>query len=199
MLRRSMTLALVAAALAVGGCKGEKAGEPAAGSGSGSSGARPTTPAELAQTFDRACVTGDHEACRNLGVMYAEGQGVVANPARSAALYGQACERGNAKACDNLGLVLLQGHGVPAAPARARELFKKACDGGNALGCRNLGLALVGGTGGPREPEAARALFEQACAKERRGGLHQPGPVARQRRRWSARRSEGDRPLSARL
>ena len=37
-------------------------------------------PAEVAARLDKACVGGDLDACRNLGVMYSEGLGVSPDP-----------------------------------------------------------------------------------------------------------------------
>ena len=121
------------------------------------------TAEEAATAFDAACVKGDAEACRNLGVLYAEGTGVARDPVRALALYGQACDRGNAAACNNLGLVLLQGHGVQPDPVAARRWFGKACDEKSLLGCRNLGLTLVRGEGGDKDPAAALAVFQKTC------------------------------------
>ena len=56
-----------------------------AGTGDGA-----TDPAELAARFDKKCVAGDLEACRNLGVMYAEGTGVSPDPRRATALLSTA-------------------------------------------------------------------------------------------------------------
>ena len=39
-----------------------------------------TDPTVLAARFDKQCVGGNLEACRNLGVMYAEGTGVSRDP-----------------------------------------------------------------------------------------------------------------------
>jgi len=120
-------------------------------------------PVELAGRFDRKCVAGDLEACRNLGVMYAEGTGVSPDPRRATALFGQACNGGNMPACNHLALALAEGMGVERQPAKAVEVYQRACDGGYKLACRNLGLMLRDGRGVPADLVRAEGLFDKAC------------------------------------
>jgi len=158
---RRSPLALVAIALAVVACNGgsrkvaDDAGAPAD--------AGPSDPAELASRFDRKCVAGDLEACRNLGVMYAEGIGVSHDQRRAAALFGQACNGGNMSACNNLAFALAEGMGIERNIQRAIEVYQKACDGGYKLACRNLGLLLRDGRGTPADLNRADTLLDKAC------------------------------------
>jgi TPR repeat protein len=120
-------------------------------------------PVELAGRFDRKCVAGDLEACRNLGVMYFEGTGVSPDLRRATALFGQACTGGNMPACNHLALAFSEGMGVDRQPAKAVEVYQKACDGGYKLACRNLGLMLRDGRGVPVDLARAEVLFDKAC------------------------------------
>jgi len=120
-------------------------------------------PAELAAHFDHKCVAGDLEACRNLGVMYAEGTGVSVDRQRSAKLFLQACNGGNLSACNNLALAYLEGTGVERQPPKAAEVLQKACDAGYKLACRNLGLLLRDGRALPADLVRAEALLDKAC------------------------------------
>jgi hypothetical protein len=120
-------------------------------------------PVELAVWFDRKCVVGDLEACRNLGVMYAEGTGVSPDPRRATALFGQACNRGNMPACNHLALALAEGLGVEREPSKAVEVYQRACDGGYTLACRNLGLMLRDGRGVTADLARAEVLLDKAC------------------------------------
>lgn len=119
--------------------------------------------AALAARFDRQCVAGDLEACRNLAVLYAEGKGVPADRRRAAALWGQACDGGNLSACNALALALAEGLGVERQAAKAVEVYQRACDGGYQLACRNLGLMLRDGAGVPADLDRAYALLDRAC------------------------------------
>ena len=49
----------------------------------------------------------------NLGLMYAEGEGVPENDAEAVRWYRKAAEQGNALAQSNLGLMYAEGEGVP--------------------------------------------------------------------------------------
>ena len=95
-------------------------------------------PAEQAAHFDRKCVGGDLEACRQLGVMYAAGTGVSPDLRRSTALFVQACSGNNLAACNALALALAEGIGVERQPVKAIDVYQKACDAGYKLACRNL-------------------------------------------------------------
>jgi TPR repeat protein len=120
-------------------------------------------PVELAGRYDRKCVGGDLEACRGLGVMYAEGTGVSPDPRRATTLFTQACNGGNLPSCNHLALALAEGMGVERQPAKAVEVYQKACDGGYKLACRNLGLMLRDGGGVPADVPRAEALLDKAC------------------------------------
>jgi TPR repeat protein len=108
-------------------------------------------------------VTGDLDACRNLGVMYAEGIGISRDLQRAAKLFVQSCNGGNLPACTNLALAYLEGTGVERQPAKAAEIYQKACDSGYKLACRNLGLMLRDGAGMPPDLARAAALLDKAC------------------------------------
>jgi len=120
-------------------------------------------PVELAGRFDRKCVAGDLEACRNLGVMYSDGTGISPDRERAVKLFVQACNGGNLAACNNLGFALLEGIGVDRQPAKAAEMFQKSCDGGYKLACRNLGLMVRDGRGLAADLARAAALLDKAC------------------------------------
>ena len=71
--------ALVVAIACTSACKGNKASK-GRDAGAGDGGIDPT---ELAGKLDKQCVAGNLEACRALGVMYAEGVGVSPDPKRA--------------------------------------------------------------------------------------------------------------------
>jgi TPR repeat protein len=120
-------------------------------------------PKQAVAQYDSACIGGDAEACRNLGVMYSEGIGVTADPKRATALFAQACNSGSFAGCNHTALALAEGIGVTTDVAKATELFNKACDGGYGLACRNLGLMWRDGRGVDKDLAKAEALLEKAC------------------------------------
>jgi TPR repeat protein len=155
---KALLVAMIAIAIGCGNKPGKAPPPEDASVGDGG-----LDPVELAGRFDRKCVGGDLEACRNLGVMYAEGTGVSPDPRRATSLFGQACNGGNMPACNHLALALAEGMGVDRQPAKAVEVYQQACDGGYKLACRNLGLMLRDGRGVPADLGRAEALFDKAC------------------------------------
>ncbi|HEX2686847.1 MAG TPA: tetratricopeptide repeat protein [Kofleriaceae bacterium] len=120
-------------------------------------------PVEIAGRLDRQCVGGNLEACRNLGVMYAEGTGISPDPRRATALFDKACAGGNMPACNYFALALAEGIGVERQPVKAVEVYQKACDRGYKLACRNLGLMLRDGRGVAVDLVRAEPLLDKAC------------------------------------
>ncbi|MBA3503289.1 MAG: sel1 repeat family protein [Myxococcota bacterium] len=120
-------------------------------------------PKEAAAQYDTACIGGDAEACRNLGVLYSEGIGVAADPKRATALFAQACNKGSFAGCNHTALALAEGIGVAQDVPKSTELFTKSCEGGYALACRNLGLMLRDGRGVEKDLAKAEVLLEKAC------------------------------------
>ena len=80
---------------------------------------------------------GNAQAQFNLGVMYANGQGVRQDYAQAVQWYRRAAEQGHAQAQNNLGVMYEQGQGVRQDSALAQEWYGKACDSGNQKGCDN--------------------------------------------------------------
>jgi uncharacterized protein len=120
-------------------------------------------PIEIAGRFDRRCAGGDLEACRGLGIIYAEGSGVAPDPTRAAGLFAKACDGGNLAACNHYALALTEGMGGARQPAKAVTVYQRACDRGYQLACRNLGMMLRDGRGVPVDVARAEALLDRAC------------------------------------
>ena len=83
---------------------------------------------------------GDANVQFNLGVMYAEGQGVKQDDFEAVNWYRKAAEQGDADAQAILGFLYLLGErGVQVNKSLAKEWFGKACDNGNQNGCEYYG------------------------------------------------------------
>ena len=83
---------------------------------------------------------GDANVQFNLGVMYAEGQGVKQDDFEAVKWYRQAAEQGYANAQAILGFSYLLGQsGVQVNKSLAKEWFGKACDNGDQNGCEYYG------------------------------------------------------------
>ena len=83
----------------------------------------------------QAAAQGNAAAQYNLGVMYANGEGVPKDDAQAVQWYRKAAEQGDAKAQYNLGVMYANGLGVRQNYKIAKEWFGKACDNGIQLGC----------------------------------------------------------------
>lgn len=88
--------------------------------------------------FQRAAEQGHAGAQFNLGLLYAEGQGVPQDFAKAVEWFTKAAEQGNVDAQNNLGVMYLVGEGVPKNTDKAIEWFKKAEKQGNEEARENL-------------------------------------------------------------
>ena len=90
---------------------------------------------------------GDAGAQYSLGVMYANGEGVVEDDAEAARWYRLAADQGLAIAQYNLGLKYANGNGVPEDDAEAARWYRLAADQGLADAQLNLGWMYDNGRG----------------------------------------------------
>ena len=82
---------------------------------------------------------GDAATQFNLGLMYANGQGVKQDYFEAVKWYRQAAEQGHANAQANLGSAYGAGRGVRQDYTEAVKWFKKAAENGSASGQFKLG------------------------------------------------------------
>ncbi|MCL4181502.1 MAG: sel1 repeat family protein, partial [Verrucomicrobia bacterium] len=87
-------------------------------------------------------------AQHNLGVMFAEGDGVPRDRAEAVKWFRRAAEQGHAAAQCNLGAMYYAGEGVPRDCVEACEWYALAVQGGVVVaedGCRDLALEMSAG------------------------------------------------------
>ena len=128
---------------------------------------------------------GDATAQNNLGVMYANGNGVAKDPAEAANWHRKAADQGFASAQYNLGVRYDNGNGVAKDPAEAVKWYRKAADQGVASAQFNLGVMYANGIGVLKDEIEALGWFNIASisggelAIENRSLLeHRLGPQA---------------------
>ena len=121
--------------------------------------------------LDKACSLSDWD-CNDLGVRFANGDGIPKDLRRAATLYEKACERQNGLACSNLASAYWDGAGVERDRSHAVRLLRRGCELGSAGSCGSLpsqpGPPPPQPTLAPRAPEtveAARALLGEALAQ----------------------------------
>ena len=88
--------------------------------------------------FYRAAEQGYADAQFNLGLMYANGEGVEADTSKAVELFMKAAEQGNIDAQNNLAAMYFTGEGVARDVDKAIEWFEKAAKQGNAEAQANL-------------------------------------------------------------
>jgi serine/threonine-protein kinase len=116
-----------------------------------------------APLFDKSCSGGGWEACKDLGIMYRNGQGMQEDDQRAASLFAKACDAAPPKGCNSLGEMYANSKGVGKDDARAAALYSKACNAGDALGCSNLGSSYWNGRGVSQSDTQAASLYSRAC------------------------------------
>ena len=100
----------------------------------------------------------------NLGIMYANGRGVVEDDAEAVRWYRLAADQGHAYAQLNLGWMYANGSGVPEDDAEAVRWLRLAADQGHANAQYNLGLMYANGEGVLQDNVTAHMWFNIAGA-----------------------------------
>jgi TPR repeat protein len=103
-----------------------------------------------AESFDQTlnlARQGNAAAQCNLGVMYANGEGVPKNYTEAAKWYRLSAGQGNAAAQFNLGLMYSKGEGVQKDDAEAVKWYRLSAAQNNAVAQCNLGWMYENGLG----------------------------------------------------
>ena len=120
--------------------------------------------AEAVKWFRKAAEQGEAFAQYNLGVMYADGEGVTQDYAEAVKWYRMAAEQGIAEAQFNLGNAYNSGQGVAQNYAEAVKWYSKAAEQGLAEAQFSFGYAYYSGKGVTQD--YARALMWYRMAAE---------------------------------
>ena len=108
---------------------------------------------------------GDAYAQYNLGLRYANGQGVPQNYEEARKWYRLAADQGNTRSQFRLGVLYADGHGVPQNDAEALKWYRRAADRGNALAQYNLGVRYANGQGVTQDYGRAHLWFNLSAAR----------------------------------
>jgi tetratricopeptide (TPR) repeat protein len=118
---------------------------------------------ESVEWYQKAADQGTADAQFNLGLMYAQGHGVLKNDSKAVEWWQKAADQGDANAQCGLGVMYAEGHGVPKDHGKAVEWFQKAADHGNASAQNNLGTMFAEGYGLPKDDSKAVEWFQKAA------------------------------------
>jgi len=99
------------------------------------------------QWYRKAVEQGDADAQYELGIMYANGQGVLQDYTEAVRWYRKAVEQGNARGQNGLGVLYSFGWGVRQDYAEAVKWYRKAAEQGNDSGQFNLSTMYENGYG----------------------------------------------------
>ena len=115
------------------------------------------------KAYQTGCEGNLAEACLNLGVMVAAGDGGREDDRSARGIYDKACSLNLAAGCYNSAQLQLRGEGGAVDIRAARQGFDTACQRGLAQACRDLGLTLNRTDAGLPSPEGALLAFAKAC------------------------------------
>ena len=117
--------------------------------------------------YKLAAEQGDASAHVNLGLMYADGQGVSQNHKTALKWYRLAAEQGHADAQYNLGVMYRKGHGVPQDKVYAHMWYNIAATSGNKKAIKNRDILAEEMT--PAQIEKAQDLARECIRKKYKG------------------------------
>ena len=123
----------------------------------------PTEPVARAAFYMARAKAGDAAAQYDLGVFYAQGDGLVQDYASAASWFHAAAAQGDIAAEYNLGVLYARGLGVKADAAEALNWYRSAADRGHAEAQFNLALALADGIGTSPDLAAAVRWYQRAA------------------------------------
>ena len=124
--------------------------------------------------------SGDADAQRNLGAMYAKGEGVPKDATKAVEWYGKAAAQGNTDAQVALALMYREGTYAPKDYTKAAEWFQKAAEQGNAVAQTALGFMYMKGDGVREDYAMAAQLFQKAAARGDSRAQHALGLMYRE-------------------
>ena len=105
---------------------------------------------------------GDANAQFNLGLMYAQGRGVLQDDTEAVDWYRKAEVQGLARAQSNLGFMYANGRGVLQDDAEAVRWYRKAAEQGYAAAQYNLGIKYAHGMGVLQDDAEAVGWYRKA-------------------------------------
>ena len=86
--------------------------------------------------YEKECTSGNTNSCFELGLIYANGQGVAKDSKKSVEFYTKACDGNNSDGCANLAMMYAIGEGVEVDYDQAIHISEKGCDLDNENACK---------------------------------------------------------------
>lgn len=114
--------------------------------------------------YRKSADLGNHQAMRNLGILYENGEGTAQDYAEAMRWFGKSADLGNGLAMNNIGLLHRNGKGVPEDLTLALEWYRKSADAGIPVAMQNIGDLYDLGLGTAQDPKEAFAWYQKAAA-----------------------------------
>ncbi|MBI5843650.1 MAG: sel1 repeat family protein [Deltaproteobacteria bacterium] len=133
--------------------------------------------ARALELFRPLAKTGDAAAQNNLGVMYANGQGVATDYAEAMKWLRKAAEQDVAEAQSNIGAMYYNGQGVDKDYAEAAEWYRKAALQGDTSGQVRLGEMYATGQGLAQSITEAQNWLLRALEGREAALYHDRSPI----------------------
>ena len=120
---------------------------------------------EAVKLWRQAAEQGNAKAQYELGVFYADGEGVPQDYAEAAKWFRLAAEQGYADAQFNLGIAYAEGKGVPQDRAEAAGWWRLAAEQSHASAQYGLGFLYEQGEGVPQDTVLAHMWYNLSAAQ----------------------------------
>ena len=118
---------------------------------------------EAAAAYRTSADLGNHQAMRNLAILYENGEGVTQDYTEAMTWFRKSADLGNALAMNNIGLFYRNGKGVPEDLTAALEWYRKSAAGGAAIAMQNIGDFYELGLGVPQDLKESFAWYQKAA------------------------------------
>ncbi len=125
--------------------------------------APPSDPVARAAFYLARAKAGDAAAQYDIGVLYAQGDGVAQDYAGAASWFHAAAAQGNIAAEFNLGVLYERGLGVASDKTEALNWYRSAADRNDPAAQFNLAIAYAQGDGAPQDLAAAARWYQRAA------------------------------------
>ncbi|MCQ4629096.1 SEL1-like repeat protein [Shinella sp. CPCC 100929] len=120
--------------------------------------------AEALAEYRKAADLGNHQAMRNLAILYENGEGTAQDYVEAMRWFRKSADLGNGLAMNNVGLFYRNGKGVPEDFALAQEWYRKSADAGIPVAMQNIGDLFDLGLGTAQDFKQSLAWYEKAAA-----------------------------------
>lgn len=115
--------------------------------------------AESVAKLKKSCDLNNGQECANLGMLYADGEGVKQNYTKARKYFKKACDLNNGMGCSYHGIIYLRALGVKMNTSLGTKYVQRGCDLNDGEGCFQLGAFIYQG----KDNKKAKKYLKKAC------------------------------------